>query len=125
MQHRFITKLPYQNSAIPTFYLYLTSDAKRSFNSRELKAIWIGFLWFQEEIRDQNVQILCDNATAIAYVAKQGGTNSRVLLTLAREILSWAEENLASLSTSEGQFELDDRLPEQEENLRIGVESKF
>ena len=73
-------------------------DSRRSSNWRELKAIFMALEAFSQVLQGQHVQVLSDNATAVAYISRQGGTRSRCLLNLAFQILYWSEVNVASLS---------------------------
>ncbi|XP_077346335.1 uncharacterized protein LOC143989955 [Lithobates pipiens] len=74
-------------------------EALRSSNWRELKAIALALESFVQDLQSQHVQVLTDNATAVAYLNRQGGTRrSRSLQVLAMEILRWAERHLLSLS---------------------------
>lgn len=73
-------------------------EARASSNQRELLAVQRALQSFQMEIRGHNLQILSDNIATVAYINKQGGTRSRRLQSIAQEILSWAEGNLASIS---------------------------
>lgn len=58
----------------------------------------MALLTFAKEVQGQHTQILSDNATAVAYINRQGGTRSKVLQSLAKGILSWAELHTLSLS---------------------------
>lgn len=64
----------------------------------ELKAIHMSLLFFHQFLKNQHVQILSDNVTAVLYLSKQGGMRRKTLMELARQILTWAMTNLASLS---------------------------
>ena len=55
-------------------------------NLLEMKALFLALQSFQEL-----VTAMCDNSTVGAYVNKQGGTVSRSLCSLARQLLRWAE----------------------------------
>ena len=44
-------------------------------------------LHFREEVQDRTI-LLCDNATAVAYLRKEGGTRSRSLCLFSWEILN-------------------------------------
>ena len=61
-------------------------------NWKELKAIHLALLQFQDQLSGLTVAILSDNTTALAYLKNQGGTISPTLNSLAQEILRWAEE---------------------------------
>ena len=42
---------------------------------------------------------MSDNATVVAYLKKQGGTVSRVMCSLAHEVMDWTELHSVTLST--------------------------
>lgn len=71
---------------------YLGKGGVRS--CRELRAIALVLLSFQQLLQGQHVQVLSGNALAIAYIAKLGGggTRSKALLILAGEILKWPKK---------------------------------
>ena len=48
----------------------------------------LALLHFREEVQARTVLLLCDNATAVAYLRKEGGTLSRNLCLLSWEILN-------------------------------------
>lgn len=73
-------------------------EARRSFNWKKLRAILLGLWAFRDQVIGHYVQVLSDNDTAVAYITRQGGARSRVLLSSALQIMSWAESNLASLT---------------------------
>ncbi|XP_073446125.1 uncharacterized protein [Dendrobates tinctorius] len=50
------------------------------------------------QLQGENVRILSDNTTVVAYLNRQGGTRSVALMSSAREILSLAERHFLSLS---------------------------
>ena len=63
----------------------------RSINSLELEAILLAVQEFADLLRGQVVLVLSDNATAVAYLSKQGGTHSARLCGLAWKLFMLAE----------------------------------
>lgn len=59
------------------------------YNYRELKAVGEALKTFQ---------VSSDNAPVVAYRNRQGGTRSRPLLKLSKEILDWVEGKIISIS---------------------------
>ena len=55
-------------------------------------AIRLGLQCFPPQVRNHKVAIFSDNVTAIAYLKKQGGTESPALNLEAQSILRWTEE---------------------------------
>lgn len=66
-------------------------------NFLELKTVLLALQGFVQHLRHMVVLVLCDNSTAVAYVAKQGGTRVAANMTLSWEILSFAEMNHITL----------------------------
>lgn len=99
-------------------------ETKRSSKWGELRAILLELWSFKEIIRGQHIQILSDNATVLAYISRQGGTRSRILLTLALQILTWAENNMASMTAVhlKGQPKSSRRLLKQKMGARVRME---
>ena len=61
------------------------------YNTRELLAVQLGLFQFRSTLQGCTVAVFCDNATAVTYLRKEGGTGSPLLNTLAQEILHWTE----------------------------------
>ncbi|XP_072009885.1 uncharacterized protein [Engystomops pustulosus] len=76
------------------------SQAKKSSNYRELRAVWEALKSNTACLRDHHIHILSDNVTTVSYLRRQGGTRSPVLSSLAHTIFLWAEENTLSISTT-------------------------
>jgi len=57
-------------------------------NVLELEAVLLALQTFQAELRSSTVQIHSDNSTAVAYLAKGGGTHSKVLHHVASRIFN-------------------------------------
>ena len=60
-------------------------------NLLEMKALFLAFPSFREDVIGHHVTAMCDNSTVVAYVNKQGGTVSRALCLLASRLLTWTE----------------------------------
>ena len=56
-------------------------------NTLELMAVQLAIHHFAHALRNRSVRLYCDNATAVTYLRKEGGTHSPTLSTLAEEIL--------------------------------------
>ena len=72
-------------------------ESREHINFLELKAVYLALQAFQHRVAHQSVALMCDNSTVVAYVNKQGGTVSRSLCLLTKELLSWAEANAVKL----------------------------
>lgn len=68
-------------------------------NLLELRAIRLGLLHFKDMFRGKTVAIFSDNATALAYINKQGGTRSSSLNYEAQTILRWTEQYAVTIIT--------------------------
>lgn len=75
--------------------------SQTSSNYRELTAAREALVALAQKIRcisKDQVKILMHNKTAVTYVAKQGGTQSLVLLRKTEVILLWAERYLKDIT---------------------------
>ena len=72
--------------------LWSQEERDMSINLRELRAIRLGLLEFENEFAGRSVGILADNTTALSYLRKEGGTRSATLNAQAQDILAWAEQ---------------------------------
>ena len=66
-------------------------------NLLELRAIHLGLSHFTEDFHGKAVAVFSDNATALVYLAKEGGTRSRVLNAEAQSVLQWAEDHTVQI----------------------------
>ena len=62
-------------------------ETQTHINELELRAILLAVQHFTPLLRGQSVRLYSDNATAVAYLRKEGGTHSESLSELAEEIL--------------------------------------
>ncbi|XP_045127738.1 uncharacterized protein LOC123514154 [Portunus trituberculatus] len=74
--------------------VWVTHKLSLHINLLELKAICLGLLHLKEHVRGQTVAVFSDNATALSYLAKEGGTCSGSLNAEAQAILQWEVCNL-------------------------------
>ena len=68
-------------------------------NLLEMKALFLGLQAFREDVIVHHVTAMCENATVVAYVNKQGGTVSRALCLLTSRLLRWTESFDVHLDT--------------------------
>lgn len=73
--------------------LWSSVDLKFHINYLELKAVWLGLREFLTFVRGSTVVAMTDNTTVVGYIRNQGGTRSRVLAELSRDLLLWTEEH--------------------------------
>ena len=73
--------------------LWSPTEKALSINLRELRAVRLGLLHFQQQIERCTVAVFCDSATAVAYLKKQGGTVVPLLNQETQQILRWAEDH--------------------------------
>ncbi|XP_040196517.1 uncharacterized protein LOC120929266 [Rana temporaria] len=83
---------------LPAQGVWEVAELKHSSNWKELRAIGLALIFFQERLRGHHVQVRSDNASAVAYVNKQGGTRCVALSAITTRIFRWAETNTLSLS---------------------------
>lgn len=79
--------------------LWSPNERSLHINLLELRAIRLGLSHFMESVRGKTVAVFSDNATALSYLAKEGGTRSRLLNAEAQEILQWAEDHTVQILT--------------------------
>ena len=63
-------------------------QSQEHINTLELMAVKLSLQHFATALRDRCVRLYCDNATAVAYLKKEGGTHSPSLSILAEQILT-------------------------------------
>ncbi len=73
------------------------SDVVQHINYLELRALEIACKLLCGRIEGLTVKVLMDNATAVAYIKKQGGTRSPNLNVVTRRILMWAHAHRCQL----------------------------
>lgn len=61
-------------------------------NMLEMQAVWEALLHWEEKCSSQQVLVLSDNTTVVAYIQKSGGTKSVQLCMLAFQLLRWCAE---------------------------------
>ena len=57
-------------------------------NELELRAVLLAIRHFAPALHNSTARLYCDNATAVAYIRREGGTHAVTLSVLAEEILS-------------------------------------
>ncbi|XP_068212533.1 uncharacterized protein [Palaemon carinicauda] len=67
-------------------------------NVLEMMAVQRACLEFIQKLRGNTVALMCDNATVVAYIKKQGGLKSKELCSLTLEFLEWAEREQIKIS---------------------------
>ena len=66
-------------------------------NYLELLAVFLTLRRFLPYLQGQHVLVRTDNTTTVAYINRQGGVRSMTLCALARRLLLWSSQHLASL----------------------------
>jgi hypothetical protein len=59
-------------------------------NVLELRAVQFALLTLVPDLTSQNIQIQIDNSSAVAYINHMGGTHSKRMNSIAKEIWDWA-----------------------------------
>ena len=67
--------------------------AKHHINWLELQAVWLTLQHFLPQVRDTAVDVLTDNSTTVAYINKEGGTQSPTLCYLALDLWAWCRQH--------------------------------
>ena len=71
--------------------IWSPSQKGLSINLREMMAVQGGLLEFSSLLRGRTIALFCDFVTTIAYLRRSGGTRSKDLFLIVREILLWVE----------------------------------
>ena len=93
------------------FQPLVSEESRLPINARELLAVEYGLLRFQHLVANSTVAVFSVNSTALAYLRKQGGTQSMVLNSISQRILCWAETIDLVLAPHPGQEQCDSGLP--------------
>ncbi|XP_064087520.1 uncharacterized protein LOC135202194 [Macrobrachium nipponense] len=73
--------------------LWRVLDQEELINFRELRAIEEPLLSFKDQVLGKVVALFSDNATALAYLKKEGGTRSSTPNIVAQRIFQWCESH--------------------------------
>lgn len=65
------------------------SEAQMHINVKELKAAMLGIQALCKEVSNCHIQIQTDNTTAVSYINKMGGTQSRLCNRLTKDLILW------------------------------------
>ena len=57
-----------------------------------------GFQTFRETVQDTTIVAMTDNTLVVIYIRNQGGTRSRILTGMMRELLNWSQRDRVILS---------------------------
>ena len=71
----------------PVSGLWSGPQLQEHINILEMRAVLLALKHFQEVIQGQSLLVATDNTTVVAYLQNQGGTHSRSLYLLCRDIL--------------------------------------
>lgn len=74
-----------------------TEHESKHINELELMAAFNALKSFAKHASNVTIHLMLDNATAVAYINKCGGTHSIALRDLALEIIQWCEERCVVL----------------------------
>ncbi|MEL7079321.1 MAG: reverse transcriptase domain-containing protein [Cyanobacteria bacterium J06582_2] len=66
-------------------------EKEQHINVLELKAVKLALLKTERLVAGKIIAVMMDNLTALAYIRKQGGLQSKTLLSVARDLLLWTE----------------------------------
>ena len=77
--------------------LWSAEEKSHHINVLELKAVKLALLKTQNLVAGKTVAVMMDNLTALSYIRKQGGLQSKTLLSVARDLLMWTESKNITL----------------------------
>eukprot|EP00079_Xenopus_tropicalis_P032144 XP_017945915.1 PREDICTED: uncharacterized protein LOC101734340 [Xenopus tropicalis] len=78
--------------------LWSESEKKLPINILEIRAIFQAVLHWENQLTDRDIRIQSDNATAVAYLNRQGGTKSLAAANEISKIFRWAETRINQIS---------------------------
>ncbi|KAL0172543.1 hypothetical protein M9458_032854, partial [Cirrhinus mrigala] len=81
----------------PAFGLWSKAEEGFHINCLEMLAVCHALCAFLPDLKGHLVQVRSDSMTVVSYINRQGGLSSRLLFTLVKDLLEWAQCNLASL----------------------------
>ena len=73
--------------------IWTDQDLGRHINWLELQAVFLALRRFLPLVREKTVQIMTDNTTVVGQLRNQGGTKSRELTLLTRQLLEWTDSH--------------------------------
>ena len=69
--------------------LWSDQEKRLHINVLELKVVSLAFRRFKDQCQNQTVLVATDNSTVVAYINKQGGTQSAEMCVLLWKIMTW------------------------------------
>jgi len=66
-------------------------------NNLELWTVLLALKQFQPQVQNRRVLVMTDNTTVVGQVRNQGGTHSRELYDLTRQLFNWADDHGVTL----------------------------
>ena len=78
--------------------VWSTRERQSHLSILELRAVFLALQAFKSTVQGKAIVAMTDNTTVVGYITNQGGTHSRVLNDLTRELLDWACQNKVWLS---------------------------
>ncbi|KAI2652720.1 ORF V: Enzymatic polyprotein [Labeo rohita] len=81
----------------PAFGLWSKAEDGFHINCLEMLAVCHALCAFLPDLKGHHVLVRSDSMTVVSYINRQGGLSSRLLFTLVKDLLEWAQCNLASL----------------------------
>ena len=69
--------------------LWSDREKRLHINIPELKAVSLALLYFKDQCQNQRVLVATDNSTVVAYINKQGRTQSAKMCALLWKIMTW------------------------------------
>ncbi|KAL0165985.1 hypothetical protein M9458_037829, partial [Cirrhinus mrigala] len=81
----------------PAFGLWSKAEEGFHINCLEMLAVCHALCAFLPDLKRHHVLIRSDSMIVVSYINRHGGLSSRHLFTLVKDLLEWAQLNLASL----------------------------
>ena len=74
---------------VSTKGLWSDRDKRLHINVLEMKAVSLALKRFKDQCQNQTVLVATDNSTVVAYINKEGGTQSAEMCALLWKIMTW------------------------------------
>ena len=75
-------------------------EKELNINVLKMKVVQLALNIFLSGLLKESIALMSNNATVVACLKRQGGTVSRVICSLAQEIMAWSQLQLATLTAN-------------------------
>ena len=87
----------FNNQSTGGQWLMSEIEQANNINYLELQAIFLGIKCFFTKLSNKHIKVMCDDATAVAYVNNLGGTKSRMCVRTALQKRNLSERTIQAI----------------------------